>query len=170
MPNWCENKLIIKGKRETIKEFLNKYFTKDENGELQLDFDKIIPEPRTIEECPKDCIRESNSSVMERKERPWFDWYEWHIKYWGTKWDACDTSISWNRDKTEICILFDTAWSPSVPVIDKLRELEPELKIKHYFYEPGMCIAGYTTNNENGRQYEYGTSAYRSFVHRFYYN
>lgn len=165
MPNWCENKVIIKGDSALIKDFLKKYF--DKNNEF--DFGLVVPEPTKVEDCPKDCLTKLNSHIQEDAERPWFDWYEWHCKFWGTKWNSCDTALSLSEDETVLYLWFNTAWSPCHPVIDKLRVLEPKLKIKHYFLETGMGIAGYTCD---GRyvSYEPGSSSYRSFMYRFYNN
>ena len=33
------------------------------------DFDKIIPEPRTKEECPADCLRTPDSHISEDKRK-----------------------------------------------------------------------------------------------------
>ena len=58
---------------------------------------------------------------MEDKEKPWFDWYAWHIKYWGTKWNAYDgyTVIK----KSSVQFVFSTAWSVPEPIYSKLTEM-----------------------------------------------
>lgn len=165
MPNWCENKVIIKGDAQLIKDFLKKYF--DNNNDF--DFGLVVPEPSYVEDCPEDCLRTPDSYVTKDTKRPWFDWYSWHLKFWGTKWNSDNTFVSVEKDGTELRLYFDTAWSPCYPVIERLRQLEPKLKIKHYFYESGMGIAGYSTEGKYVA-YEYGTSSYRSFVYRFYNN
>ena len=42
------------------------------------------------------------------------DWYEWCVKNWGTKWNADTLSVSDDE------IIFNTAWSPSEPIIKEL--------------------------------------------------
>ena len=92
-----------------------------------IDFDKIIPEPKEESECPEDCIRTKDSHIMEDEEKPWFDWYAWHCKYWGTKWGAYDCySII---GKTYLKLVFETAWSLAEPVMKKLRLLGYDFEI-----------------------------------------
>ena len=58
-------------------------------------------------------------------------WYEWAIRTWGTKWDACEIDI--NGDEID----FDTAWSPPVGVLQKLSELNPNCEVTCDWYEEG---------------------------------
>lgn len=112
--------------------------------EYEIDFNKIIPEPRTIEECPKDCIVESakEAHIEEDEERPWFDWYNFHCKYWGTKWNAydCYTKIG----KSYIQFVFETAWAPPIPIIESLNLLKYDIDYKYadenYGYNCGIHI------------------------------
>ena len=64
------------------------------------DFNKIIPEPENIA-----------------------DWYGWRVENWGTKWNAVDAEI------IDDGVMFDTAWSAPLPVIKKLSELFPKIKL-----------------------------------------
>ena len=52
-------------------------------------------------------------------------WYEWRCANWGTKWNAYDQTggDGW--------LTFETAWSAPHPVIDKLAEMFPQVKITH---------------------------------------
>ena len=93
-----------------------------------MDFDKIIPEPRLESECPKDCIVTKDSHVQEDKERPWFNWYEWHCKYWGTKWGAYDGYIE--EGKSYLTFVFSTAWSLALPIVNKLPNLGYNFEVK----------------------------------------
>lgn len=73
------------------------------------------------------------------------DWYDWSIDKWGTKWNACNTFLS--DDMTEI--LFDSAWSPSLPVIAELAKMYPDLEITHEWAEEqtGWYSGKYTYRN-----------------------
>lgn len=54
-------------------------------------------------------------------------WYDWCCENWGTKWNAySDHTID---DDT---IIFETAWSPPIPVLTKLSETYPDLPIEHW--------------------------------------
>lgn len=48
-------------------------------------------------------------------------WYEWCIDKWGTKWNACESTIG--NDYLE----FDTAWDAPIPIIAELSRRFPEL-------------------------------------------
>lgn len=132
MPNWCFNKITVRGTTEKVRLFINKYFTEGE-----FDFDKIIPEPKTIQECPQKYICDPVKKHIQPCEgREWFDWYTWQYDNWGTKWGACETQTDFTGYKNgnaKLIIVFDTAWCPPIPVIDKLISLEPELKITHTY-------------------------------------
>ena len=124
MPNHVFNRVTfhnVKTKEE--KDYiLNMVATQnEETKDWAFDFDKIIPEPRTEDECPEDCKVNEDSHVMEDKDRPWFDWYAWRNKYWNTKWGAyeCTTDICEN----EIIFEFQTAWSFARPIAYKLHLL-----------------------------------------------
>lgn len=126
MPNHVKNVVRIKNiPKDKIDYVLNKlavkYTTPEYKGateEYIMDFDLIIPEPRFISDCPKNCIVNKDSHVMEDKDRPWFDWYQFHTNYWGTKWNAYDgyTRIG----KTQITFIFSTAWSIPGKIYEKL--------------------------------------------------
>ena len=150
MPNWCEDRLKIKGRVKEIKKFIDECFT-----EGMIDFNKIIPEPKTIEECPKKYqMSNTNMNLQPCDDRPWFNWYDWHVDNWGTKWDAScddrkiedDLPKDWkDYDDDKVCEInyyFETAWSPPIPIVKKLLEKYPKLNITLYYYEPGMCFAG----------------------------
>lgn len=126
MANNVRNVVKIKGiPKDKIDYVLNKFAVKyikpaydGATEEYIMDFDLIIPEPRFKKDCPKDCIVNKSSHVMEDKDRPWFNWYEFHLKYWGTKWDAYDgyTKIG----ATQLTFVFSTAWSIPDKIYEKL--------------------------------------------------
>ena len=46
-------------------------------------------------------------------------WYEWNIANWGTKWDAGDVTMK-RVDEETLTATFQTAWSPPVPIFERL--------------------------------------------------
>lgn len=126
MPNHVRNVLTFKHLKPLDKKAILNRITRELEDDIYplnkiIDFDKIIPEPRTESECPDDCKVNKDSHVEEDKERPWFDWYKWRNKYWNTKWGAydCYTKIG----TTTVTFVFSTAWSPAIPIFEKLTEM-----------------------------------------------
>jgi len=118
MPNYVSVNIKVSGEEKIVNEFFSKCFNCKE-----FDFDKIIPEPRTKEECDPDCIANANSHITIDNDRPWFNWYDWHCKHWGTKWNACSCDL----DRKNNAFTFDTAWSLPVPVLSAMSKMFPEL-------------------------------------------
>ena len=122
MPNWVSNTVTM--------ERLCDCNVFDEDGEF--DFNKIVPQPRSIEECPVKYVipelERKNSNIEILKDRPWFNWYEWNWDYWGTKWRVHDTH---KKDKNNI--RFKTAWCPPLKVIKALSKKYPNRMVKIYF-------------------------------------
>lgn len=152
MPNWNENLLIIRGTKKQREEFKAKYCHIEhpefsEHDILALSFDEIIPEPKTIDECPEKYIIHNKEEAVkkglswgENNERRWFNWYVWRNKHWGTKWDC--VPVNSEETKTSLKLWFDTAWYPPVGIIERLIRDNYDLKISCIYNEPGMDIHG----------------------------
>lgn len=124
MPNHIRNVLKFKNLTEKEKDFILDSFTTRTKDDViyplnrVFDFNKIIPEPKLESECPEDCKVNKDSHVQEEKDRPWFDWYAWRNKYWGTKWNAYDSYTI--IGKTYIKFIFSTAWQAPMPIYKQL--------------------------------------------------
>lgn len=93
------------------------------------------------------------------------DWYEWCIANWGTKWEACDPEV---RENT---IVFETAWSPATPIVEKLAKMFPQLNFLYKYFEPGVNLAG-INNYAQGNclsctSYDYNEEAYIKLGNEF---
>lgn len=84
-------------------------------------------------------------------------WYEWSIQNWGTKWNACEATAT--RTKSSLRYKFSTPWSGPHPVIRKMSERWPELRIIHKVYEGGQQYKEVVKYNM-GVQVEYEKSKY----------
>lgn len=133
MPNHIKNVLTFKHLKEDEKKMLlNAIANKMEDDSLYaISFNKIIPEPETKEECPKECIIESarRAGISEDERRPWFNWYDWHCAFWGTKWGAYDCYTEISEDS--ITFVFSTAWSYPSPIIEKLKLFGLDFELKY---------------------------------------
>lgn len=153
MPNHVRTVIkISKIKPDDISLILNLLATK-EKGQIIIDFDKIKPEPRTINNCPEDyrITSAKEAYIEENDERPWFNWYTWRISHWGTKWEAYDgyTVIG----KTYIKFIFSTAWSLADPIIQKLASLGYDIDVKYADEAYGSNCGKLTYTSEQGWAY-----------------
>ena len=57
-------------------------------------------------------------------------WYEWRLKNWGTKWDVYETRCD-RIDANTLQLYFYTAWSPPIPVFDKLVDMGFEVTARY---------------------------------------
>ena len=79
------------------------------------------------------------------------DWYAWSNLNYGTKWGDCDTVC--NRvDKNTLVYTFQTAWSPSFPMTQKIAEKWSVDKIVHEFFSIENGNKGYIHFDDNGNQ------------------
>lgn len=157
MPNWVYTNIEVRGKIDVVKKLIEMVKSeKDEEGKAtDFDFNKIIPQPKTYEECPVEYRINSEEEARKEalawdkeSERSWFNWYNWNIDNWGTKWGACDTYadeiiLEKPMGKTAVVnISLQTAWSPALPVYRKLQEMYPELEIRVDFADEGGGFIG----------------------------
>lgn len=121
MPNHITTRIKITGDPEAVKRVLNK-IKNDEFGMGTIDFEKIIPMPKNI--------FKGNLGVRERELYGNNNWYDWSVSNWGTKWNAYgfDPNTDYSKEKE---LKFLTAWSAPHPVIAKLSEMFPSVKLEH---------------------------------------
>lgn len=104
MPNHVKNILEFVGSETEIsklKETISGY-NEEEDIDMEIDFERIIPMPQDA------------------------DWFHWRVDNWGTKWNAYEQEETIGNK-----MIFNTAWCPPTPVIDKLATMFPTLKITH---------------------------------------
>ncbi len=126
MPNWCYCSITVSGDEKQVAAFFAKHIV-----DGRFDFNTIIPEPKTKDECLEAFYVNADSHIQTDADRPWFDWYRWRCVNWGTKWNAHDTQY----DEANGTIDFDTAWSDPAPVIEALFNMYKDLKFDYKFIE-----------------------------------
>ena len=109
MPNWCYNSLS--GPKEDLEPYIK-------NGKL--DFNLIIPEPQSIDEVSEKYI--GSEGLEKNEDKPWFNWYNWHLDFWGCKWNADTMRILDNGDT--LTIDFQTPWSAPQGIIEFFKNQE----------------------------------------------
>jgi hypothetical protein len=122
MPNWVHHKLTITGPEIERERFMAECFSKDDEG-VRFDFNKLIPQPDEIRR---------NRGVVDDPADDFPAWYRWCCENWGTKWNACRTTIV--RKSDAIDLLFDT-WSPPIPNFNAVAARFPKLRIEGSFTE-----------------------------------
>lgn len=124
-------------KKENFDKFIKLYFSEERHDDEVFNFfnlNKVIPKPTCKDEDPyyffnSDCYKYRNTShdmtgKLDGEGYPeGFDWYNWCIEKWGTKWNTYDTFV----DVDNLSIGFDTAWDAPFLVFEKISEYEPEL-------------------------------------------
>lgn len=87
----------------------------------------------------------------------WLDWYNWRVKYWGTKWNALhndpvyfDVEKILEENIQYIDIVFETAWQPAIPVAKKLIETHKKLIISLDYVSLESLIAGHISKDNYG--------------------
>ena len=132
MPNWCNNRIVIKG--ENVKQ-INKIINKELKRKLKDD---------------NDMKEFMNLFVpIEYNEETW---YEDNIATWGTKWDIMieDASIEFkNFNVPELHMEFQSAWSPVNKFLEKLA-VKYQVNINNFYSEGGCDFTGVFECNENG--------------------
>jgi len=146
MPNWCYNIIEVTGNEKDLKSFVKKIKGKDRD----FDFNTIIPYPKEYAVLDKKCNKMRDDGV-NFKDIPKDGYnnggYSWCISNWGTKWNAVEPDVS--VEKNIVQISFDTAWSPSINITEKLSEMFKTLEFKHK-YEEGGCDFSGTITLKNG--------------------
>ena len=68
-------------------------------------------------------IRLGQKSYENLQKYGAMNWYDWCCEHWGTKWNASETSVDWEKRE----IRFSTAWSEPVPIMSALHEDFPDV-------------------------------------------
>lgn len=148
MPNYVANIIYFESAKDA--EAIRKEVESENFG---FDFNKVIPMPETYKKydttnhpdgdrlvlghlytdpvtkknstVTKKLIEEFKKATKEQREKYGaVGWYDWSCKYWGTKWNACESN--WGETAVE----FDTAWSAPVPVFEALAKKHPKMRFK----------------------------------------
>lgn len=118
--NWYKNEYITptQGKVNTYEELI----------QLEKEAEKIYL-GRNTNIDPEDWELGKKAQInIEKYGAP--TWYEWCIRNWGCKWNACGYDDEYDYTQDE-CMTFDTAWSPPHQILEKLAADYPEITFVH---------------------------------------
>ncbi|SET60252.1 hypothetical protein [Thorsellia anophelis] len=165
MPNHVKN--IIESSEVVIQSLLNDEGFVDFNNVLKMPeilentasgsitphakgvFKGVITEEYLLKnEYTQKQVAEIMLSVQAKKETGYYNWYEWKIKNWDTKWNAYDQALEKN---TPTSVTFDTAWAHPLKIIEALSLKFPDEKITAKFADEdlGSNCGTYTIQNGN---------------------
>lgn len=125
MPNNTDVRVYITHDSEKRIDDMEWVFNTDEP------FQHIIPMP--------DDIERGNLTMDERKATNGRNWYDWSIVNWGTKWDAYQVRTQ-RISETELYIMLETAWSPPIPIFEKLEAMG--FQVEATFLDEGHMYIG----------------------------
>ena len=134
MPNHCYQGVYLHGSR-LVLDRLHAAIEKEEF------LNAVVPEP--------DNLFTDNLGKEERqmcKDRGIPNWYDWRNEHWGTKWDICSAEVQhyrYNDTDAELSFRCWTAWSPPVPVWDRLQEMGIRVEAD-YEDEGGFFVGTYS--------------------------
>ena len=120
MPNHVTNVISFSGDKSRISAML-KEIQNDKHGIGSVDFEKILPMP--------DTVYNGSLGIHERELYGENNWYDWRIGNWGTKWNSY--GYTENTTFQDGKIKFLTAWSAPHPILQKLSEMFPDVKMEH---------------------------------------
>lgn len=136
MPNWCDNTVSITGTEEVIKrleEFVGRPLDSHDEKVDEPIFALANIKPSTPDLDPKYAMFPTKGED---------DWWSNNVNSWGTKWDVFGEGVYKSRDEGKVSYSFQSAWSPPTPVIERLSEIFPEVRIEFSYYETGMDFWG----------------------------
>ena len=112
MPNHTDNRVILShADSQMIDDIYNVMNTED--AEL---CNHLIPMPKELE------------GTTSPSDTP--NWYDRRLENWGTKWDVYETHCT-RIDANTLNLNFYTAWSPPIPVFDKLVDMGFEVNARY---------------------------------------
>lgn len=119
MPNWCYNEIEIIADEKTLNDL-------EDAAKKNKLLNFIKPMPPELED------------TKSPSDNP--NWYDWCINNWGTKWDISPIRIE--KTNKKLSILFDSAWSAPLEVIDFLWNSGKVESLYLSYWEPGMDFGG----------------------------
>jgi len=117
MPNHTDNRVILS---HDDSQQIDKIYNVMNTDDTEL-CHYLIPEPR------------------DDAGEPTSGWYDWRLEHWGTKWDVYETHCT-RIDANTLQLTFYTAWSPPIPVYDKLVDMGFEVNAR--YLDEGWMYAG----------------------------
>lgn len=91
-------------------------------------------------------LEHGRKSIEAHQLTGFYDWYDWRVANWGTKWNSYALDIQWEAPG-ELCFRFDTAWDFPTPIFEKLAQMFPTLCFQCACFDEMSNFAGRGTFN-----------------------
>lgn len=183
MPNWCENNVTFRGKKEDVIKMFESVGCKFNNKTFESDkpitMRSFIPMPQTFEDYDttnrKKDVREFGSVEEYEKYSKEYDdavryqketygcvgWYDYNIKTLGTKWDSELNGLcsSTHGDEMIVYCNIDTAWDAPIEWVREMSRKYSGINIELEGIEPG---AGFCVHIEceDGEDFDFERTEY----------
>jgi hypothetical protein len=152
MANNITNVLDVTGEEKDVEAFRSKVYRiekatekswKHEIGDEYpvFDLDATVPFPTELTDTtsPPQNDEEKKLQAELTKKYGAGNWYDWRVKYWGTKWDTYDAEEV-EEIKGGLRFRFETAWCPPAQWLKTTAKQFPSLKFTdHWCDEGGDC-------------------------------
>jgi hypothetical protein len=116
MPNWCDNRLAIRGRPAEVMDLVALL-----EGDQPLDFERLIPMPQDI--------RDGADYEAHQGRNGFPGWYQWSCEHWGVKWNAVNSTRRGIGRTGRVRYRFFTAYDPPMEFIDALARRFPAVEI-----------------------------------------
>lgn len=167
MPNWVYNSMSVSGSKETIAEFKELAGRKaptgfnSETGELTYDDKEEVlsfwnfkePENKYAYFGDAHGTKPEGYEGWTKEQQLAHDlkfegdgWYDWNVREWGTKWDACDVDLN-DDSETSLGYSFSTAWSIPEGAFIAIVQKFPTLDFEFYSEEEQGWGAEFTSSD-----------------------
>lgn len=141
MPNWCHNRLEIRGTAADIGS-LREAVSWDDNP---FDFERVLPTPDTFSGHDPGLLGQTLAAMGGADTEPW-DRFSWRKKHWGCgAAPDPDEMIEWIEVGGAVPLVridFDTPWTPPLGVLRELSRQHPSLVVTLAYEEPGVGFGG----------------------------
>jgi hypothetical protein len=125
-----ESSSCVKAGVEILKAFEKRRIKKVSYAEFKREFnkdDRETEDDETEDDHLKHIFDQAKKQLAAFKECGYENWYGWCCDNWGTKWNASSPVILDGN------IEFDTAWSMSLPIAEKLAEMFPGVSFEWWY-------------------------------------
>ena len=130
MPNHTDNRVILSHADSQQIDMIYNIMNTDDTPLCQT----LIPMPKELE------------GTAGFDENGVTGWYEWRLQNWGTKWDVYESHCT-RFDANTLQLYFYTAWSPPMPIYDKLVDMGFEVTAR-YLDEGWGYIGEYVSGDD----------------------